>query len=91
MGIHRPLLRIFVQGGGGSGELAAAAALGRAVRVMLILALALGAAGALAVAWPGHHGGGPAPVGAHRAGHPGSPRSVAALSSGRNAPRPWIF
>jgi hypothetical protein len=43
------------------------------------------------LAWPGHHGGGPAPVGAHRAGHPGSPRSVTALSSGRNAPRPWIF
>ncbi|MFI5067444.1 MAG: hypothetical protein ACHP9Z_26165 [Streptosporangiales bacterium] len=89
MGIHRPLLRIFVQGGGVSGELAVAAALGRAVRVMLILALALGAAGAVALAWPGRHGGGPAPVGAHWAGHLGSPRSVAALS--RSAPRPWIF
>ena len=90
MGIHRPLLRIFVQGSGVSAELTAAAAFGRAVRVMLILALALSAAGAVALAWPGHHGG-PAPVGAHRAGHPGSQRSVAALSSGRNAPRPWIF
>jgi hypothetical protein len=43
----------------------------------------------VALAWPGHQGGGPAPVGAHWAGHLGSPRSVAALS--RSAPRPWIF
>ena len=91
MGIHRPLLRSFVPGSGVSAELAVAAALGRTVRVMLILALALSAAGAVALAWPGHHGGGPAPAGAHQAGPPGSPRSVAALSSGRNAPRPWIF
>ncbi len=91
MGIHRPFLRIFVPGNGVSGELPAAALLGRAVRGMLILALALGSAGTVALAWPGHHGGGRASISAHRAGRPVSRGSLAALGAGRGVPRPWIF
>ena len=90
MGIHRPLLRIFVRGSGVSGELPAAL-LGRAVRGMLILALALGSAATVALAWPGHQGAGPGRVSAHRAGSPVSSGSLAASNSARGVPRPWIF
>lgn len=91
MGIHRPLMCIFARGGSVSRELPAAALLGRAVRGILILALALGSAGTVALAWPGHQGAGPARVSAHRAGSPGSSGTLAAMSSARGVPRPWIF
>ncbi len=90
MGIHRPLLRIFARGSDVSRELPAAL-LARAVRGMLILALALAGAAAVAVGWPGHHGGGRPPVSGHRAGRPVSQGSLTALGAHRGVPRPWIF
>ena len=90
MGIHRPLLRIFVAETGVSRELPAVV-LARAVRSMLVLALALSGAGLVALAWPGHDGGGRAAAGAHQAGHPVSRGSLTALSPARGTHRPWIL
>jgi hypothetical protein len=90
MGIHRPLLRIFVAESGVF-RACPAALLARAVRGMLVLALALSGAGTVALAWPGHDGGGRVSAGAHQAGHPVSRGSLTALSPARGVPRPWIL